>query len=266
MLTAVDHIVLEVSDLTEAVSTYRRLGFTVSPGGQVETGSAYVVFEDFFLEIRNGEADAGLTELALRSDDLEADFDRVASAGMEVSEIVGSPLDGDGGSLARRKATVDLATRVVMVQNDHEPEGRVAYLGGHTEHPNTATALERTYVAVESIERELPQFEALFGFSAPEPEMGTVIMSSMSVFYFGDIGIAIAEPRGPGPTADALAANGPGLFQVLFRGEHLDQAAEVIAANGAPEPERGTRLSGESALLNLPENACNAYVALAGPA
>jgi hypothetical protein len=121
-------------------------------------------------------------------------------------------------------------------------------------------------VAVDSIERDLRAFESVFGKPAPEPEMGTVIMSLMSVFYFGELGIAVAEPRGPGPTADALEANGPGLFQVLFRGEHLDQAAAIITANGGPAPERGTRLSGESALLNLPENACGIYVALAGPA
>lgn len=265
MLTAVDHVVLEVSELTRAVSTYRRLGFYVSSDGE-DARAAYIVFDDFFLEIRAGERDAGLAAVALRSDDLEADVDRVVSAGIAIGDIVDDPLDGAGGALTRRTAVVDLATRVVMVENEHQPEERLAYLGGNAEHPNTATVLERTYVAVRSIEDDLATFETVFGTPAPEPEMGTVIMSLMSVFYFGDIGIAVAEPRGPGPTADALGANGPGLFQVLFRGEHLDRAAEVITANGAPEPERGTRLSGESALLNLPENACGAYVALAGPA
>jgi len=268
MLTAVDHIVLQVSDVASAVATYQRLGFHVSPversGSVVE--SAHIVFDDFYLQLREGGPFEGLSEIALRSDDLEAEVARVRSAGIEVTNIVEDPIDGDVGTLARRKATVELATRVGLVQHDHDPGARLAYLGGRHAHPNTATALERTYVAVEEIEGALRAFESVFGKPAPEPEMGTVIMSLMSVFYFGDIGIAVAEPRGPGPTADALEANGPGLFQVLFRGEHLDMAVGVITANGGPAPQRGTRLSGESALLNLPENACGAYVALAGPA
>ncbi|HSM45976.1 MAG TPA: VOC family protein [Acidimicrobiia bacterium] len=267
MLTAVDHIVLEVSELVSAIAIYEGLGFHVSPIAPSEAsgGSAYVVFDDFYLQLREGGRVEGLSEVALRSDDLEAEVARVISAGFAVSDIVDDPVDGEAGTLARRRATVDLATRVGLVQHDHDPGARLAYLGGRHAHPNTATALERTYVAVEEIERGLREFESVFGKAAPEPEMGTVIMSLMSVFYFGGIGIAVAEPRGPGPTADALEVTGPGLFQVLFRGEHLDVAAGIVTANGGPAPQRGTRLSGESALLNLPENACGAYVALAGP-
>lgn len=268
MLTAVDHIVLEVSDLGSAIATYEGLGFHVSPAEPSDAGapSAHIVFDDFYLQLLEDGRVEGLSEVALRSDDLEAEVARVRAAGFGVTDIVDDPVDGDVGALSRRRATVDLATRVGLVQHDHDPGARLAYLGGRHAHPNTATALERTYVAVEEIERDLRAFESVFGKSAPEPETGTVIMSLMSVFYFGDIGIAIAEPRGPGPTADALEANGPGLFQVLFRGEHLDVAAGIVTSSGGPAPQRGTRLSGESALLNLPENACGAYVALAGPA
>lgn len=263
MLTAVDHIVAEVSDLSRAITAYRLLGFDVAtpdPSG----ASAYIVFGDFYLQIRVGDA-PGLSEVVLRSDDIESEVSRLGSAGVVTTEIVETPVDGEGGALRSRRASAQLATRVGFVEHHHHAAARLAYLGGAGAHPNTATALERTYVAVDSIDRDLPAFEKVFGIRAPEPEMGTVIMSMMSVFYFGDIGVAVAEPRGPGPTADALAAHGPGIFQVLFRVEQLSQAARVIADRGGPPPRRGTRLSGESALLNLPENACGAYVAMAGP-
>lgn len=269
MLTAVDHIVLEVSDLSPAVAAYRRLGFHVSSSERPASAgaSAYIPFDDFYLQLREGESRVeGLGEIALRSDNLEEDVIRVRSAGHEVTDITEDPVDGARGTLPRLRATVELATRVGMVQHHHEGAARLTYLGGRHAHPNTATVLERTYVAVASIDRDLPSFESVFDMPAPDPEMGTVIMSLMSVFYVGDIGVAIAEPRGEGPTAEALRARGPGLFQVLFRGEHLDVAARVIADNGGRPPERGTRLSGESALLTLPEDACGAYVALAGPA
>lgn len=271
MLTAVDHIVLQAASLAEAVAAYERLGFRVSYGQPEGTDPdrAYVVFDDLYLELRAADGPAGaegLTEVVLRSDDIDSDAGRVRAAGIRVSDIVQDPIDGEGGSLSRRSAVVDLFTPMRFVEHDHDAETRLTFMGGRGAHPNTATALERTYVAVESIERDLPTFERVFGTPAPEPEMGTVIMSLMSVFYFGTIGIAIAEPRGEGPTADALEAGGPGLFQILFRAEHIDEAARIITANGAPAPRRGTRLSGESALLILPEDAGNAYVALAGPA
>lgn len=263
MLTTVDHITVAVSDLRQAVETYRRLGFTLTV--RESPGSAYAVFGDFYLEFRELAAEAGgLRGLALRSDDLDADIARLRSSGVPVSHPVDDPVDGPGGSLSRRSVVVDAPVPVTLVEHHHTAGDRLVFFGGPTTHSNTATALERTYLAVESIDQELETFERVLGVPAPEPEMGTVIMSMMSVFYIGDVGIAVAEPRGPGPTADALEADGPGLFQVLFRADHLDRAARLMIDKGMPPPVRGTRLSGESALLVEPQNACNVYVAMAG--
>ena len=271
VLTAVDHITARVLDLERAVDTYRRLGFTLaygppSDGGQ---GVAYAVFGDFHLEFRehadrSGPGSEGLHTLALRSDDIDADVARLRAGGVPVADPVDDPISVGERSLWRRTAAVDATIPISLVEHDHHADDLQALLGGATDHANTATVLERTYVAVTSIDRELPAFERVLGQPAPEPEMGTVIMSMMSVFYVGTVGIAVAEPRGAGPTADALSANGPGMFQVLFRAEHLDEAEGIMALHGLPPPARGTRLSGESALLVSPEHACGIYVAMAG--
>jgi len=277
VLTAVDQIVIGVADLAQAVETYRNLGFTVTHGrGAEDAGlqAAYVVFGDFYIELQGmenspqskrelGEAE-GIRRIVFRSDDLDAELARLESDGFRMSDPVDDPLNGPEGSLLRRTAELDSYIPVGLVEHHHAVGERSAYLGGASAHPNTATVLERIYLAVDSIDRELERFEQLLGVPAPEPEMGTVIMSLMRVFYIGRVGIAVAEPRGPGPTANALGANGPGLFQVLFRAEHLDRAAAVMVENGVPPPTRGTRLSGESALLVEPAHACNLYVALAG--
>ena len=277
MLTAVDHLVIGVADVAQAVETYRNLGFTVRHRGEAEDGGhlpAYAEFGDFYIEFRRtddsprsgrelGEAE-GIEGIVFRSDNLDADVARLKSNGFDVSDPVDDPIDGRGGSRSRRTAAVDSYIPVGLVEHHHSAAEDPAFVGGATAHPNTATVLERTYLAVESIDRELGRFEQLLGMPAPEPEMGTVIMSLMSVFYVGDVGIAVAEPRGPGPTADALSANGPGLFQVLFRAEHLDRAAALMVENGVPPPNQGTRLSGEKALLVEPAHACNLFVALAG--
>ena len=262
MLSAVDHLVIGVADVAEAAETYRNLGFTVTHDGDaadVGRQAAHVLFGDFHLVFPPTEGASPVRQLVLRSDDLDAEVARLRANGFDVSNPVDGPIDRRGASPPRRTAAVDSYIPFGLVEQKSEPP-----TAGVIAHPNTATVLERTYLAVESIDRELEMFEQLLGMPAPEPEMGTVIMSMMSVFSIGDIGIAVAEPRGPGPTEDALSANGPGLFQVLFRADHLDRAEAVMVANGVPPPRRGTRLRGESALLVEPAHACNLFVALAG--
>jgi hypothetical protein len=264
LLTAVDHIVVGATDLDRLVDTFRRLGFTVTPGGE---GSrlAHAVFANCLLEFREVAASVstvGLQRIVLRSDDLDAEVARLRSSGVPVSEAIDDP-SADGATLTQRRFDVDAVVPIALVEHEHDFVDEIHHFGVAS-HPNTATTLERVYLAVDSIERELDAFARVLGLPAPEPELGTVIMSLMSVFYVGTVGIAVAEPRGPGPTADALRANGPGLFQLLFRADHLDQAAQVMADNGLPSPSRGTRLSGESALLVDPTNAGNVYVGLAG--
>jgi catechol 2,3-dioxygenase-like lactoylglutathione lyase family enzyme len=242
VLTAVDHIVLNVHDLERAVDTYRRLGFTVTRADS-SGATACIPFGDFYLELRElGLSKEGLHGLGLRSDDIETDIGLLNGGEIPIGEV----------------------SLPIELIGEQEAEENRRSLGSPTSHPNTATVLERVYVAVDSIDRELKAFETALGIPAPEPEMGTVIMSMMSVFSLGDVGIAVAEPRGEGPTADALAANGPGMFQVLFRAEHLDTADRFMVDHGMPAPARGTRLSGESALLVRPENACGTFVAMAG--
>ena len=264
VLTAVDHIVVRISDLEAAVDTYRRLGFTLTyPPADGEGPAAIAVFGDFHLEFRattDRSMREGLHTLALRTDDIGAEVARLRSVGLEVSD----PVDDTVGMVPRRSAAVEALIPILLVEHDTTTDDLYAGVDHPEPHPNTVTHLERTYIAVASIDRELRAFEGLYGVPAPEPEMGTVIMSMMSVFYLGEVGIAVAEPRGAGPTADALSAKGSGMFQILFRAEHLDLADALMVGNGLPAPARGTRLSGESALLVSPENACGAYVGMAG--
>lgn len=278
MLTAVDHLVIGVADVAQAAEMYRNLGFTVTQGGGTHHDgdrAAYAVFGDFYIEFRGpadpppmfaqtsgwelGEAE-GIHRIVLRSDNLDAEVARLKSNGFRVSDLV----EKRRGPLSRRTAAVDSSVPIGLVEHHQDAVPGSATVGAATPHPNTATVLERTYIAVESIDQELEMFERLLGVPAPKPEMGMVIMSMMSVFYFGGVGIAVAEPRGPGPTANALRANGPGVFQLLFRAEHLDRAAALMVENGVPPPTQGTRLSGESALLVEPTHACDLFVALAG--
>ncbi|MEX2548665.1 MAG: hypothetical protein WD638_00440 [Nitriliruptoraceae bacterium] len=90
-------------------------------------------------------------------------------------------------------------------------------------------------------------------------------MSLMVVFSLGTVGLALAEPFGEGVTADALESFGPGPFQLLLHADSIDMADAFMQDQGLRAPARGVRLSGEHAVLVMPEHACGSYVALAGP-
>jgi hypothetical protein len=95
-------------------------------------------------------------------------------------------------------------------------------------------------------------------------EKGTVIMAQMAVFQLGTAALTLAQPTGPGPTAEALARGGPGPFQVLYRTSSMEAAFRWIVDHGIPPPARSIRNTGEQAMLVAPEHACGAYIGFVG--
>ncbi|HEY6634345.1 MAG TPA: VOC family protein, partial [Acidimicrobiia bacterium] len=162
MLTAVDHIVVGATDLDRLVDTFRRIGFTVTAKGDGPR-LARAVFANCFLEFR--EVDAlgsaeGLQRIVLRSDDLDAEVARLRASGVSVSEPIDEQVDLGGRSPISRRSDVDAVVPIGLVERD--PDDMIAHLGDPT-HPNTATSLERVYLAVDSIERELSPFARVVG-------------------------------------------------------------------------------------------------------
>lgn len=100
MVTQIDHIVLLVPDLDEAMRGGTTAGFTVSPGGQHDTGgthNALIPFQDgSYIELlafresppaghyfaKRLAAGPGLADLALLSNDLDADLASLAVQGL----------------------------------------------------------------------------------------------------------------------------------------------------------------------------------------
>ena len=88
----------------------------------------------------------------------------------------------------------------------------------------------------------------------------------MAVFDIGATGIAVAQPAEAGPTAESLARRGPGPFQVLYRTRSMEAGARWIGHHGGAPPARGTRNTGEQAILVGPQDACGLYIGFVGPA
>jgi len=228
-LTHIDHIKIDVPDLAAGVATYHRLGFDMHAVG----AKAIARNHDDFLELKVGTA-GGISAIALRSTSQAADQEAVASRG---------------------------SIPYVVVTDSLQPRNPVA-----SQHPNGVFKLERVYVAVADLSTAVKEWRRVLDLPEPKMERGSVIMADMAVFQLGPAGLTLAQPYGPGPTADALKNRGPGPFQVLYRTKSMDAAASWMKDHGVPPPARGVRNTGEHAMLVSPAQAHGAFVGYVGPA
>jgi catechol 2,3-dioxygenase-like lactoylglutathione lyase family enzyme len=133
-------------------------------------------------------------------------------------------------------------------------------------HPNGVLRIERVYIAVRDVASAAAMYARALGVPAPKMERGTVINADMAIFQFGPTGLGLAQPAGPGVAAHALLSRGTGPFQILYRTSSMNAAAKWMADHGLPPPARGTRNTGEQAMLVMPEHACGVYIGFVGPA
>jgi catechol 2,3-dioxygenase-like lactoylglutathione lyase family enzyme len=295
VFTRIDHVMIGVPDLAKASDTYTRLGFNVHPGGAhtgVGTHNAIAFLEEDYLELLGvrdagelrtaaavpGSPFAGLVEslargggflaVIVQSDDLAADVAAMRQRGVDVSDPAeGERRTPDGQALHWKTARLGQGNPLPLIFIQHLTplaERRRAARGG--DHPNGVRFLERVYIAVHDLAKSSEVYARVLGMPVPKIYRGTVIMADMAVFELGPTGLSVAQAYAPGPAAEALTRQGPGPFQVLYRTSSMDAAARFMVEHGMPAPVRGTRNTGEQAMLVEPANACNVYVGFVGPA
>jgi hypothetical protein len=290
VLTRIDHVMICVPDLDRGIEAYSRIGFDIHPGGihaGQGTHNAIGFNEDDYVELlavrdrseclRSSpyrgllefiERGGGLRYVVLQSDDLAADVAAMRTRGVDVGDAI------DGAR--KTPAGLDLRWRAAMLgERNPLPLFFIQHLTPVTErrrqvpaagsHPNGVLRAERAYIAVADLAAAAADYERVLG-APPRLERGTVINADMAVFDVGRTGLTLAQPVGPGVTADALAGRGPGPFQVLYRTRSMDGAARWMAEHGMPPPARGVRNTGEQAMLVGPQDACGVYIGFVGPA
>jgi hypothetical protein len=290
MLTRIDHVMLCVNDLGQAIGTFTRLGFAVHRGGVhpgrgtenaiAFTGEEYLELlgirdRDDYLRSTGGRGGLieflargpGIRYIALQSDDLAADVAAMRRRGVDVSDPAnGSRRTPGGVELSWTSATLGAANPlpVFFVQHLTPLDERRRQAPGPN--PNGVERIDRAYVAVHDVATAARQYARVLGLAEPPVQRGRVIRADMAVFDVGPTGLAVAQPAEPGAAADALARRGPGPFQVLYRTPSLDGAARWMREQGVPAPARGIRNTGEAAMFVGPEGACGAYVGFVGTA
>jgi catechol 2,3-dioxygenase-like lactoylglutathione lyase family enzyme len=295
MFTRIDHVMICVPDLAQAIEQYTKLGFNMHPGGIHPgrgTHNAIAFNQDDYVELlairdqaeyqaaaaRAGRTDSGLADfiaagggirfIIVQSDDLAADVSAMRARGVDV----GDPQDGgrrtSAGLELRWKAAV-LGPRnplpLVFLQHLTPIVERRKQVPGAGAHPNQVFTLERAYIVVPDAPAAAADYAKVLGIAQPPMQRGTVIMSDMAVFQVGPTGLGIAQPYAPGPAEEWLKRRGPGPFQALYRTASMGAAARWMEAHGMPPLARGVRNTGEQAMLATPAEACGAYIGFVGP-
>jgi catechol 2,3-dioxygenase-like lactoylglutathione lyase family enzyme len=283
-----------VPDLAQGVETYKRLGFNVQPGGVhpgMGTHNAVMLNEEDYLELlaihdpiedRAAEAQAGrfrreraayiaagggIRYVVLQSDDLDADVRAMRDRGVDVSDVLGGGRQQGGQHFRWKWAMLgpDNPLPLFFIQHLTPMEERRKHTPGAGPHPNGVRFLERVYIVVHDLEASVAMYAKVLGAEPPRMYKGTVIMSHMAVFQYGQAGLTIAHPYAPGPASESLERRGPGAFQALFRTTSMGAAMRWMKEQGMPPPTVGTRDTGEKAILMSPADACGAYIGFVGP-
>jgi catechol 2,3-dioxygenase-like lactoylglutathione lyase family enzyme len=237
---AIDHVVIAVADLGQAIADYRQLGFTVEEGGEHPgrgSKNALVVFADgSYFELITfsrptpdfrwwrvlDQSGPGFVDFALLPNDIDRDVAAAQARGLDFE----APVDGgrarpDGERLVWKTARSpqsdtpffcgDVTPRALRV-----PEGAVR------QHANNVKGIASVVVAVSDLDRSIARYAALF--DEPPARAHALPGLGLRVAHLdaGHGSITLATPSGKGEAGDALAAHlasrGEGPFAVGLSG------------------------------------------------
>lgn len=248
-----DHVVVVVADRDRAAASFRRLGFTVTPGGAHSSGPTHNhivhLADGRYLELfalrrrmvtrplaravsataglpalaqrlpamtvrfcRHMTSGAGVADMALATDDLDATVVRARASGLSVSDPVeGRARDRDGSELVWRfcaPAAPDLPFLIEWaVRRTPSP--------AQWTHPNGVLGLRAVTVVVHDVDASAGRWAALLGRSLPRRVDGPASLDVGGVTVLLEAGGRDASGRRParggeGPRAVTLdAETGP---------------------------------------------------------
>jgi hypothetical protein len=240
VLTRLDHLVILVRDLGQAVRDYEVLGFTVTTGGEHADGltrNALVAFEDgsylelvAFLDPRDPRdnlwgwraflpSGGGLIDYCSASDDLRADVRGLRERSFDVD----GPTDGgrrlpDGTEIRWRVARIRQEGRLLpFLIEDVTPRSARVPAGSAAEHQNGATGIVRLELAATDAGAAARSLAALIG----APEASEVYLR---------LGGCTLSPVSPGQDEEArerLDAAGSGPLAVVLATGALGEEKEL---------------------------------------
>jgi hypothetical protein len=250
MIQGIDHLVILVDELDAAVARYRRLGFTVTPGGKHPRGThnALVPFQDgSYLElIAFWEPDydqhqwhkylatgGGLIDYALGTDDLAGEIATLRDRGVRYTE----PRDGarsrpDGVEVVWKTAApaAEAETALPFLIEDVTDRTLRVPGGEAAEHANGVRGIDRLVVAVDDLEAIGGRYASLVGAEPLPGASETVDQPATAVaLRVGAHHVELHRPQGEGPMAARVERSGVGPYAAVLYGS----AAREIRADEA---------------------------------
>lgn len=252
MITGIDHIVIAVHDLDQAIQTYRNLGFTVVEGGRHPVGSynALIGFQDgsyveiiaFYEESPNHpwwdllhKRGGGLVDFCMQTNDIRADYQQFKNLGVEMTDIVDlgrARPDGYYLEWINNKTLGKYQGIIPFIIEDKTP--RAERLPKETTHDNGVTGIDKLTLITSDI-------------SLPKQVMGGALQQDPKIVEYGEvkangyrftIGTHILEyiTSDDDPIQSLLKNNAPVPFSVAFKTEGEQKQF-------SPEETEGVRLS-----------------------
>ena len=258
VLSGVDHLVILVRQLDEAIAAYRQLGFHVTPGGAHPEGThnALVPFADgAYLEliafsgseppVRHRWArfarPGGLIDIALRTDDVEADIARLRRAGLAYrGPMPGARRLPDGTEIAWRMgwAPDDRTGELPFLIDDVTARELRVPAGQAATHPNGVTGLQAVTVAVRDLDESAREFAILLGQEPSAAVTDEELSATTRTFVVGPHRIVLACPTLPGsPLVSRIQQQGDGPFAATLLAGGAEEAHAIPA-----ESAEGARL------------------------
>jgi catechol 2,3-dioxygenase-like lactoylglutathione lyase family enzyme len=234
VIQSIDHIVILVRSLEEAIADYEALGFTVTPGGAHADGAthnALVPFQDgSYLELiaftreapghrwwKHQAAGGGLVDFALLPSDPAGDIVAARERGLDIA----GPTDGGrtrlDGQEVRWLLGAPADPALPFLCGDVTPRALRVPEGDARRHANGVVGVDGITVAVADAEAAAKHYAALLGVDVPPVAHIAPIGLDIAVFELDPDAIALAQPVSPrNPLQERLNARGPGIYSIAL--------------------------------------------------
>jgi catechol 2,3-dioxygenase-like lactoylglutathione lyase family enzyme len=287
-MTRFDHVVIAVRDLDAAISTYRALGFEVSPGGHhtgLGTSNAIIRFGLDYIELLSvsdrAEAEqggglsattlldffekqvGGLVGYALATDDIEQETERLRRTGL--------PSQGPFAMQRMRPDGRLLSWSLLVPGNvpwrhpwpffihwDVPDDQRLTWEKPGV-HANGVVSWAGISIVVNDLESAIDLYQRQIGLALEQTNDVPTLVAHRAIFHVGSARIELLAPIGEGPVKHMLATVGEGPFEVQLAVGEMNQTRAFFTQRGLPFTPAPTDLS---ALLLWPDQTVGARLVL----
>lgn len=230
-----DHVVIVVKNLDQAVADYQQLGFTVTPGGEHadrQTHNALIGFADgSYLELiafrvegtteshpwwRFVGIGGGFADWAVHTDDVTAAVAELQALGLPYSATRdGGRLRPDGVRLHWRGTTPAPERGLPFLIEDLTPRDLRVPSGLSTEHANGAVAIATVVIAVSDLDAAAQQYGGLLGYPLADPAPDPLLASLTIPFPCDGTSVLLTSAEA-GPIHERVERMGPGPYALLI--------------------------------------------------